>query len=225
MRVRSDGNIERPAPEAVTLGAMTWFQEDGFRLRTAETSDTDALFGYLNHSDVYSDRQFDLDGPWPLGRAEIERHLSQSSDTGRTFVVETGGAIVGHVAVDWWWDALQPWVGVVIAPQHRRHGHGRRAAAMVLGFLFDQTPAHVVIAQAGTATVSSAAAIAAAKSTTRGPQREATSSSSSITPLPVTALRASQPGRSATVSADWPPKLVSARKITSGSASTMVYCT
>lgn len=128
---------------------MTWFQEDGFRLRTAETSDTDALFGYLNHSDVYSDRQFDLDGPWPLGRAEIERHLSQSSDTGRTFVVETGGAIVGHVAVDWWWDALQPWVGVVIAPQHRRHGHGRRAAAMVLGFLFDQTPAHVVIAQAG----------------------------------------------------------------------------
>ena len=135
--------------EPVRLGAVSWFQDDGFRLRSAEASDADALFGYLNHEDVYDDRQFDLDRPWPLGRAEIERQLGESTDAGRTFVIETGGAIVGHVAVEWWWDALQPWAGVVIAPQHRRNGYGRRAADMVLGFLFDRTAAHVVTAQTG----------------------------------------------------------------------------
>lgn len=129
--------------------AMSWFQRDGFRLRTAEASDADTLFDYLNHPDVQSDRQFDVEGPWPLSRTEIEKNLSQTSDTGRTLVIETGGAVVGHVAIDWWWDALQPWMGVAIAPQHRRKGYGRHAAGMVLRYLFDETPAHVVIAQAG----------------------------------------------------------------------------
>lgn len=76
-------------------------------------------------------------------------HPGLTSDAERSFVIETGGAIVGHVTIDLWWDALQPWVGVGVAPRHRRNGHGRRAASMILEFLFDQTPAHVVIAQAG----------------------------------------------------------------------------
>lgn len=128
---------------------MSWFESDGVRLRSAEVADADALLDYLNLDEVYSDRQLDLNAPWPLTRAEIERHLGESSDTGRTFVIETGGAAVGHVAVDWWWDALQPWFGVVVAPQHRRRGHGRTAAGMMLEFLFDQTPAHVVVADVG----------------------------------------------------------------------------
>jgi len=58
------------------------------------------------------------------------------------------------------------------------------------------------------------------KSTTRGPQREATSSSRATTPPLLTAVSWSQPSRAATVLAVWPQHLVSARKIRSGSALT-----
>lgn len=128
---------------------MSWFESNGVRLRSVEVSDTDTLFDYLNLDEMYADRQFDSSGPWPVTRAEIEECLQRASETSRTFVIETGGTIVGHVALDWWWDALQPWMGVAVAPRHRRRGYGRRAATMVLDYLFDQTPAHVVVADAG----------------------------------------------------------------------------
>ena len=59
------------------------------------------------------------------------------------------------------------------------------------------------------------------RSTTRGPQRLATSSDElDDVALGGTAVRSAKPGRAATVSAVWPQHSVSARKMKSGSAST-----
>src|SRR5690606_7528433 len=65
-----------------------------------------------------------------------------------------------------------------------------------------------------------ASTIARRRSTTRGPQRDATSSSSSTTRPSRTAVRSAKPGRAASVSAFWPQHGASARKMKSGSAST-----
>lgn len=128
---------------------MTWFESDLIRLRSAEAADVDALLGYLNHSDVYEDRQFGRSEAWPLTHSEVAEQIGENSATERTFVIEAGGQIVGHVCADWWWDVLQPWCGVVVDPAHRRRGYGRAAAGTIVGYLFERTPAHVVTAEVG----------------------------------------------------------------------------
>lgn len=128
---------------------MTWFEANGTRLRAPEPDDADALSGYLNHEEVFEDRHFGDRVPWPLSRDEIVNTLSEKSDTSRLLLIEAEGHVVGHVSIDWWWDALQPWGAVVIDPAHRRMGHGRRAATMILDYFFEQTPAHVVTTDSG----------------------------------------------------------------------------
>ena len=126
-----------------------WFSSGRVLLRAPEPHDADVIHTYLNHPDVYEDRQFSEHPPIPLSRAEVAEQLTKTSDTGRTFVIEAGHQVVGHAVVDWWWDALQPWSGLAIAPDHRRRGYGTEAAGLILGYLFDRTLAHVVTAEVG----------------------------------------------------------------------------
>ncbi|MDX1468764.1 MAG: GNAT family protein [Acidimicrobiia bacterium] len=127
---------------------MTWVKGET-SLRTAEPDDADALLGYLNHPEVAADRQFGQRVPFPLSRSEVTDRLSEKSDTRRLFVIESDGVVVGHAEIGWWWDALAPGAGLTIDPSQRRRGHGRRAAAMTLDHLFEQTPAHVVTTEIG----------------------------------------------------------------------------
>ena len=125
---------------------MNWTR-DGIGLRTAEPDDVEALLGYLNHPDLAEDRQLGDRIPFPLAKEEVAKQLKEVSDTGRTLVIETEGVIIGHVEIDWWWDALAPGIGIAVDPFHRRRGHGRAAASMAIEYLFQQTPAHVVTAE------------------------------------------------------------------------------
>lgn len=119
------------------------------RLRGAEPDDVEALARYINSSDVFEDRMFGRRIPFPLTHGEIAKQVGDDSETHRMLVVEADDEVVGHASIDWWWDVLQPWFGVVIDPAHRRQGYGRKAATMILGYLFETTPAHVVTADAG----------------------------------------------------------------------------
>ena len=128
---------------------MSWFETEAIQLRTAEPDDVDALAGYLNHPDVLEDRQFGPRSPFPLSTVDISKQVEEQSETGRILIVESDGEVVGHVSIDWWWDVLQPWFGVVIHPAHRRNRLGWEVAVTVLDYLFNQTAAHVVTADAG----------------------------------------------------------------------------
>lgn len=64
-------------------------------------------------------------------------------ELGATWVAEADG-VVGVVRADWWWDALSPWIHVVIDPQHQRQGHGTGAVRQALDHLFLNTPAMVI---------------------------------------------------------------------------------
>ncbi len=64
--------------------------------------------------------------------------------TSSTHVLDDEGFIVGHVRIGWWWDALAPWVEVVVAPERRNSGLGTDAARWAMRHLFMETPAHVV---------------------------------------------------------------------------------
>lgn len=68
----------------------------------------------------------------------------QKDPHGSTSVIETDGQVAGHVRMGWWWDALTPWLDVVITPERRRGGLATEAARRSLAHLFESTPAHVV---------------------------------------------------------------------------------
>jgi RimJ/RimL family protein N-acetyltransferase len=68
----------------------------------------------------------------------------QKDKHGLTSVIEADGLVAGHVRMGWWWDALTPWLDVVVDPAHRRRGLGAEAARRSLAYLFGSTPAHVV---------------------------------------------------------------------------------
>lgn len=125
---------------------MSWFESDSLRLRPAEPSDADALLAYVNLPDVYDDRQLGGRTPFPLTSGDVSERLEEDPKTGRVLMIEAEDTVVGHASIDWWWDAFQPWLGIVIAPTHRRNGHGRQAADMILDYYFLETPAHVVTA-------------------------------------------------------------------------------
>ncbi|MCY3623892.1 MAG: GNAT family protein [Gammaproteobacteria bacterium] len=59
------------------------------------------------------------------------------------FVIETGGASVGHVAVECDWDnSTSAELGVLVEPGNQRRGIGTTALAQVIDFAFEQTDAN-----------------------------------------------------------------------------------
>lgn len=83
----------------------------------------------------------------PLGRsrASITREVEEvvDSEHGAAWVADLDG-VVGFAVADWWWDSLIPWAHVVIAPEHRRQGHGTTLTRLLFDHLFLGTPALLV---------------------------------------------------------------------------------
>lgn len=99
----------------------------------------------LSHPDLAGRRGLRADRGGPRSVRAITTALEEvvESEFGASWVVDVDGAAVGFATADWWWDALSPWVHVVIDPAHRRQGHGMAAVRDVFGFLFATTVAHL----------------------------------------------------------------------------------
>ena len=68
-----------------------------------------------------------------------------ASEFGACWAVDVDGLVVGLASAEWWWDALSPWVHVVIDPAHRRRGHGSAAVRHALDFVFSETVAQLAM--------------------------------------------------------------------------------
>lgn len=128
------------------------FHGDLVELRAFEPADADALATYLNDPALIGRRGLpwgmDERGPLSAGQiAEIvEKFASREKGYGLAVVSSVTRELLGHAACGWDWDPLDPWMNVVIAPTHQRQGYGIEAARLLMGFLFQQTPAHLVTA-------------------------------------------------------------------------------
>lgn len=127
---------------------MTWFLDDDLALAPAEPADVPHLLEYLNHPEVFEDRHVGDLPAEPVAPSAVESLVTDSSDTRRFFTARISGNLVGHAAMDWSWDAMQPWIGVGVVPASRRQGIGTRIARLGLAYLFERTPAHVVTTDA-----------------------------------------------------------------------------
>ena len=104
------------------------------------------MVAHLRHPRLSGLTGVDGDGSTPPSPDRLSDAVEKwcNERTGSTQVLEDGGVIVGHVRIGWWWDALTPWVEVVVAPERRNRGLGTEAARWALTHLFTNTPAHVV---------------------------------------------------------------------------------
>lgn len=128
----------------------TPFEGRLIRLRAFEPDDAPAVEAYLNHPAVVGRRYV----PWsfsdtaPLSGQQAAAILQQWAGTekGLTLAVvqQASGQVVGHAGCDWEWDPHHPSVSLVIDPARQRQGLGSEALALLLGYLFDYTPAHNV---------------------------------------------------------------------------------
>jgi RimJ/RimL family protein N-acetyltransferase len=126
------------------------FRNDRVTLRALETTDVDALHGYLNHPALVGLRYLPWEFPdtTPLSRGQVTDILEawKKKKKALTLGIELPGSeeLVGHVSLSWGWDTHCPTLGVVVAPDHQCAGLGSAALHLVLGHLFGSTPAHNV---------------------------------------------------------------------------------
>lgn len=116
------------------------------RLRPIEDEDVRPLAELLAHPDLIGRRGLNRDRPVARSVSALSRNLQELVDPsdGDGWVVDVDGTLVGLATVGWWWDAHSPWAHVVIAPDHRRQGHGTAAAHLVGDHLFGHTVALLV---------------------------------------------------------------------------------
>lgn len=121
-------------------------------LRAFEPGDVPPLHAYLNDP-ALAGRRYLPDGfsdLAPLSMKQVEDVIEQwqkESESWTLAVLENAsGELVGHARADWEWDPHCPSACVVIAPARQRRGIGSAALAVAVGFLFEETPAHVVSA-------------------------------------------------------------------------------
>jgi RimJ/RimL family protein N-acetyltransferase len=124
------------------------FSGDVVDLRPIASSDRDDLAAYLNDPDMRGLRQLEDDPAAPLSEGAIEDAVARwaGMQHGMALRVAPAGedAAVGHIVADWRWDPGSPFVGVAIAPRHRRRGFGSAALDMTLAIVFEQGLAHAV---------------------------------------------------------------------------------
>jgi RimJ/RimL family protein N-acetyltransferase len=126
------------------------FLDEKVKLRPFEAQDAPHLEQYLNHPAISGRRYL----PWkypetaPLSMEVVNQIINdwQAFEQGFHLAVISSPAdrIVGHVNVDWGWDAHCPSVSLVISPEYQRQRFGSSTLNIVLHYLFSETPAHTV---------------------------------------------------------------------------------
>ena len=126
------------------------FAGETVALRPFEPDDLPALAAYLNQPELAGRRCI----PWsfpelpPLSQGQVQAIIQKWGEAESALhlaVVRLDGQeLVGHAECDWDWDPHCPSVSVVIAPAHQRHGYGSEVLSLLLRYLFEYTPAHVV---------------------------------------------------------------------------------
>lgn len=116
------------------------------RLRPFEAEDAEPVVAALQHSDLAGVGLLDDDVDLPRSRVALREAVESwaKPEQGETWVIDAGDTIVGWARAGWGWDALSPWAGVAVIPEHRRRGIGTESADILLAHLFDDTVAHTV---------------------------------------------------------------------------------
>jgi len=123
---------------------------DRIVLRAFESTDLEAVRAYLNEASMIGRRYI----PWkirdhaPLAAKQIEGVLEAWAEEkkGFTLAVELRetGELIGHAGCNWHWDTHCPGISLAISPSHQRVGLGAEVARLLLGYLFENSPAHNV---------------------------------------------------------------------------------
>ncbi len=126
--------------------------EGGILLRAFEPTDVPELQGILNAPGLAGRRYLpdEFSDLAPLAQRHVEALVNQWQKETKAWtlaVVDAGSLrLVGYVRADWRWDPHCPSAHGVIAPDAQRRGFGTAALSLALGYLFKETPAHVVSA-------------------------------------------------------------------------------
>lgn len=115
-------------------------------IRALNKSDFPRIAEYLAHRELAGLTGLPGDRGIPMSVDEISDGIEKwrTNEHGFTRLVEVDGDVVGHVKCEWWWDAMAPWLDVVVRPDRRNQGLGTGACRWMLRHLFTNTPAHVV---------------------------------------------------------------------------------
>lgn len=127
-----------------------YFQTEQIKLRPFETEDVSPLRAYLNHPKLggrrYIPRGFP--GDVPLSMNQVEAIIKKWGDEKREahLGIELTGRqeLIGHAEFEWSWDPMAPWMSIVIARPFQRQGYGTQVAQLIMGYLFESTPAHSI---------------------------------------------------------------------------------
>lgn len=134
------------------MTVVSYFEGEKVRLRAFEPDDAAALWAYLNDPALAGRRYLpdEIPGEAPLSRGQVEKVLEGWAGDERALhlavTLREGGALIGHASAEWDWDTHCPWIDVVIAPAYRHQGCGTEVIRLLLRFLFETSPAHVVTA-------------------------------------------------------------------------------
>jgi RimJ/RimL family protein N-acetyltransferase len=121
-------------------------------LRAFESADVAELQSLLNAPELAGRRYLpdEFSDLAPLAQRQVGTLIDQWQKETKAWnlaVVDADSLrLVGHVRADWRWDPHCPSAHVVIAPDAQRRGFGTAALSLALGYLFEETPAHVVSA-------------------------------------------------------------------------------
>jgi RimJ/RimL family protein N-acetyltransferase len=96
----------------------------------------------VNHPELRGRRYLD-DEERPLSATDVERHVEklQEDKNALHLKVVANEELVGYATVDYSWDTLFPFVGLVIAPDYQRSGYGSEAARLLIDWAFTNLPA------------------------------------------------------------------------------------
>jgi RimJ/RimL family protein N-acetyltransferase len=130
--------------------ACMYFQTEQIKLRPIEPEDVSALRAYLNHPKLggrrYLPRGFP--GEVPLSTNQVEAIIKKWGDEKREahlgIELTDKHELVGHAEFEWSWDPMAPWMSVVVARPFQHRGYGTQVAQLIMGYLFENTPAHSI---------------------------------------------------------------------------------
>ena len=126
------------------------FQTERLHLRPFEHEDLPALKEYLNHPELVGRRYlpWGVPGEMPLSSQQVEVVLQKwgEADDESHLAVEliAEPTLIGHLGFGSGWDPHNPFVEIVIAPGYQHRGYGSELLALLVRYLFMNTPAHNV---------------------------------------------------------------------------------